>query len=79
MNTIELMLEALKDTGARYGLTELAREAIALGEAELKREPVAWIASVPHPWGNDLGQVRQLGYDKPSEDASPLYTREEIK
>ena len=45
MNTVEIMLKVLKDTnelGFIHSFEEL-EDAIAVGEAELKREPVAWL------------------------------------
>lgn len=78
MNTIELMLEALKavyltcdwhgDDGK--DAMQLASKAITAGEAELKREPVAWM--------DKHGNIER-GWDailNPNE-FTPLYTRGE--
>jgi len=87
MTTIEVMLEALRKAVLQNGCDMLmtgeelrkCEKAIAAGEDELAREPVAWIARVHHPWGNGLGQIRQLSYENSTDDAMPLYTREGVK
>jgi hypothetical protein len=66
MNTIELMLKALKELDSWLvcapiatphdmaqsfeHMQQVTSEAIASGEAELKREPDAWITKVDNPW-----------------------------
>ena len=91
MNTIEVMLEALKaSTPSSFsGNTEIAKwhklrnDAIAAGEAELRMEPVAWIE-----WDYELdeGDPDSIvgGAYKPESSAEgwkwiPMYLREEIK
>ena len=78
MNTIELMLDALNDIlpileGDQYKTTKAA---IAVGEQELKREPVAW-----RSWYIDSNNY-VIWQQKPSSTTfmlEPLYTREETK
>jgi hypothetical protein len=87
-NVIQTMLEALKMllsyTLACEGLLnakpagqiDIARAAIALGEAELRREPVAWLDT--NRWDFVSG-ARSPIHQFPSGNWVPLYTREEIK
>jgi hypothetical protein len=79
MNTISTMLEALKDTGARYGLTELAREAIAAGEAELAREPDGYLLTYTQTGASALRRTRPTKWERASWTFEPVYTREETK
>lgn len=79
MNTIELMLEALKAVKPhlQYEDTKYYAkllQAIAAGEAELERKPTCWL------YDGDTYPVQQVNHrDVPLENQQPLYTREEIK
>lgn len=85
MNTIEIMLEALKSAQrllAGLPVDKQLTKAIALGEAELRREPDAW--GMPDAKRNIVDTITALdktGEMKLWEDqySIPLYTREEIK
>ena len=87
MNAIQVMLEALKSTRpSRQHCTsneqwdaamDFHDQAIALGAAELRREPDAWLW-IPTQ-GSGTEQVRK---DEPVRGclwAAALYTREEVK
>ena len=84
MTTIEQLVEALKARAPSSfsGAIEIARwhklrnDAIAAGEAELRREPVAW-----RSWYIDSNNY-VIWQQKPSSTTfmlEPLYTREETK
>ena len=76
MTVIEQLVEALKYHTAQTRPIQQTIEAIAAGEAELRREPVAW-----RSWYIDSNNY-VIWQQKPSSTTfmlEPLYTREETK
>ena len=83
MNTIELMLRALKNSSPDHDCPTcrgLHFDSIAAGEAELRREPDAWqYLDFAGEWVTCSHEIADYAQDQTGRAVRQLMIREEIK